>query len=309
MKSDERSNRSRELNGILLLDKPEGVTSNAALQVVKQLYKAHKAGHTGSLDPLATGLLPICFGSATKVSSFLLDADKEYLVTGQLGTSTDSGDADGLVLIENKPVKLEQSHLNNVLARFEGKIQQIPPMYSALKHKGRRLYELAREGIEVPREPRSVTIHSLSLEKIQGSKLTLKVNCSKGTYIRTLIEDIAQELGTIGHVTQLRRLGVGPFSKTQMVVMRKIEAAAADGMQALDSLLLPDDDALKDWPSIRLEEDLCKPFSQGQVIQVNSEWSETQVRVYSYDDVFIGMGKMNEKGELAPQRIFSQQYS
>ena len=309
MKSDERSNRSRELNGILLLDKPEGVTSNAALQVVKQLYKAHKAGHTGSLDPLATGLLPICFGSATKVSSFLLDADKEYLVTGQLGTSTDSGDADGLVLIENKPVKLEQSHLNNVLARFEGKIQQIPPMYSALKHKGRRLYELAREGIEVPREPRSVTIHSLCLEKIQGSKLTLKVNCSKGTYIRTLIEDIAQELGTIGHVTQLRRLGVGPFSKTQMVVMRKIEAAAADGMQALDSLLLPDDDALKDWPSIRLEEDLCKPFSQGQVIQVNSEWSEAQVRVYSYDDVFIGMGKMNEKGELAPQRIFSQQYS
>ena len=309
MKSDERSNRSRELNGILLLDKPEGVTSNAALQVVKQLYKAHKAGHTGSLDPLATGLLPICFGSATKVSSFLLDAYKEYLVTGQLGTSTDSGDADGLVLIENKPVKLEQSHLNNVLARFEGKIQQIPPMYSALKHKGRRLYELAREGIEVPREPRSVTIHSLCLEKIQGSKLTLKVNCSKGTYIRTLIEDIAQELGTIGHVTQLRRLGVGPFSKTQMVVMRKIEAAAADGVQALDSLLLPDDDALKDWPSIRLEEDLCKPFSQGQVIQVNSEWSETQVRVYSYDDVFIGMGKMNEKGELAPQRIFSQQYS
>ena len=309
MKSDERSNRSRELNGILLLDKPEGVTSNAALQVVKQLYKAHKAGHTGSLDPLATGLLPICFGSATKVSSFLLDADKEYLVTGQLGTSTDSGDADGLVLIENKPVKLEQSHLNNVLARFEGKIQQIPPMYSALKHKGRRLYELAREGIEVPREPRSVTIHSLSLEKIQGSKLTLKVNCSKGTYIRTLIEDIAQELGTIGHVTQLRRLGVGPFSKTQMVVMRKIEAAAADGMQALDSLLLPDDDALKDWHSIRLEEDICKPFSQGQVIQVNSECSETQVRVYSYDDVFIGMGKMNEKGELAPQRIFSQQYS
>ena len=182
-------------------------------------------------------------------------------------------------------------------------------MYSALKHKGRRLYELAREGIEVPREPRSVTIHSLCLEKIQGSKLTLKINCSKGTYIRTLIEDIAQELGTIGHVTQLRRLGVGPFSKTQMVVMRKIEAAAADGMQALDSLLLPDDDALKDWPSIRLEEDLCKPFSQGQVIQVNSEWSETQVRVYSYDDVFIGMGKMNEKGELAPQRIFSQQYS
>ena len=309
MKSDERSNRSRELNGILLLDKPEGVTSNAALQVVKQLYKAHKAGHTGSLDPLATGLLPICFGSATKVSSFLLDADKEYLVTGQLGTSTDSGDADGLILVENKPVKLEQSHLNNVLARFEGKIQQIPPMYSALKHKGRRLYELAREGIEVPREPRSVTIHSLCLEKIQGSKLTLKVNCSKGTYIRTLIEDIAQELGTIGHVTQLRRLGVGPFSKTQMVVMRKIEAAAADGMQAIDSLLLPVDDALKDWPSIRLEEDLCKPFSQGQVIQVNSEWSEAQVRVYSYDDVFIGMGKMNEKGELAPQRIFSQQYS
>ncbi len=309
MKTDERSNRSRELNGILLLDKPKGVTSNAALQVVKQLYKAHKAGHTGSLDPLATGLLPICFGSATKVSSFLLDADKEYLVTGQLGTSTDSGDADGLILIANKPVKLEQSHLNNVLARFEGEIQQIPPMYSALKHKGRRLYELAREGTEVPREPRTVTIQSLHLQKIQGSKLTLNVKCSKGTYIRTLIEDIAKELGTIGHVTQLRRLGVGLFNKTQMIAMGKIEAASADGMQALDSLLLPVDDALKDWPSIQLQEDLCKPFSQGQVIQVNSEWSETQVRVYSHDDVFIGMGKTNEKGELAPRRIFSQQYS
>ena len=260
MKTDERSNRSRELNGILLLDKPKGVTSNAALQVVKQLYKAHKAGHTGSLDPLATGLLPICFGSATKVSSFLLDADKEYLVTGQLGTSTDSGDADGLILIANKPVKLEQSHLNNVLARFEGEIQQIPPMYSALKHKGRRLYELAREGTEVPREPRTVTIQSLHLQKIQGSKLTLNVKCSKGTYIRTLIEDIAKELGTIGHVTQLRRLGVGLFNKTQMIAMGKIEAASADGMQALDSLLLPVDDALKDWPSIQLQEDLCKPL-------------------------------------------------
>jgi len=309
MKLDGRSNRSRELNGILLLDKPEGVTSNAALQIVKQFYKADKAGHTGSLDPLATGLLPICFGSATKVSSFLLDADKEYLVTGQLGTSTDSGDADGAILVTNKSVKLEQSHLKNVLASFEGEIQQIPPMYSALKHKGRRLYEFAREGIEVPREPRSVTIHSLHLQKIQGSKLTLKITCSKGTYIRTLIEDIAQELGTIGHVTQLRRLGVGPFDKTQMIVMGKIQATAANGMQALDSLLLPVDDALKDWPSIQLEEQLCKPFSQGQVVQINSERSKTQVRVYSHDDIFIGMGKMNGKGELAPRRIFSQQYT
>ena len=309
MKFDERRYRSRELNGILLLDKPDGVTSNTALQVVKRLYEADKAGHTGSLDPLATGLLPICFGSATKVSSFLLDSDKEYLVTGQLGTSTDSGDADGIVLIANKSVKLDQSHLKDVLSGFEGEIQQVPPMYSALKYKGRRLYELAREGVEVPREPRSVTIHSLHLQKVQGSKLTLKVTCSKGTYIRTLIEDIAQELGTIGHVTQLRRLGVGPFNKTQMIVMGKLEAAAADGMQALDSLLLPVDDALKDWPAVQLEEKMCKPFSHGQVVQVNSEWSKTQVRVYSHDDVFIGMGKTTEKGELAPRRIFSQQYS
>ena len=309
MKSDVRPYQLRELNGILLLDKPEGVTSNAALQVVKRLYGAEKAGHTGSLDPLATGLLPICFGSATKVSSFLLNADKDYLVTGQLGTSTDSGDADGAIVSTGKSVKFNQEHVKSVLTSLEGEIQQVPPMYSALKYKGRRLYELAREGTEVPRESRSVTIHSLHLQKMQASKLTLKVACSKGTYIRTLIEDIAQALGTIGHVTQLRRIAVGPFNKTQMIVMGKIEAAAADGMQALDSLLLPVDEALQGWPSVQLEEQLCKPFSQGQVIQVNSEWSKTQVRVYSHDDVFIGMGKMNENGELAPRRIFSQQYS
>ena len=305
MRPHVRRYQPRELHGILLLDKPEGVTSNAALQTVKRLYRATKAGHTGSLDPLATGLLPVCFGSATKVSSFLLDADKSYLVTGQLGASTDSGDADGTVTIVGEPVKLELEHVKRVLAGFEGKIEQIPPMYSALKYKGRRLYALAREGIEVPREPRQVTIHALQLQNIETTKLTLKVDCSKGTYIRTLIEDIAQALGTFGYVTQLRRLGVGPFNKDQMIAMDKIEANAEDGLQALDSLLLPVDYALQDWPSVRLENKLCKCFSQGQAVQIDSEYSETRIRVYSCDNVFIGMGEMREKGELVPRRIFT----
>jgi tRNA pseudouridine55 synthase len=305
MKSQARRYQPRELDGILLLDKPEGVTSNAALQAVKRLYRAAKAGHTGSLDPLATGLLPVCFGSATKVSSFLLDSDKSYLVTGQLGASTDSGDADGTFTVVDEPVKLELEHVKRVLTDFEGKIKQIPPMYSALKYKGRRLYELAREGIEVPREPRPVTIHALQLKNIETTKLTLRVDCSKGTYIRTLIEDIAQALGTVGYVTELRRLGVGPFNKNQMITMGKIEANAADGLEALDSLLLPVDYALQNWPSVRLEDKLCRSFSQGQAVQIDSEHSQIRIRVYSCDNVFIGMGEVREKGELVPRRIFT----
>ena len=305
MKSHVRHYQPRELHGILLLDKPKGVTSNAALQTVKRLYKATKAGHTGSLDPLATGLLPVCFGSATKISSFLLDADKSYLVTGQLGASTDSGDADGKVTIVKESVKLELENVKRVLASFEGEIEQIPPMYSALKYKGRRLYELARKGINVPREPRHVTIHALQLQSIETTQLRLKVDCSKGTYIRTLIEDIAQALGTVGHVTQLRRLGVGPFNKDQMIAMDEIEAHAADGLQVLDSLLLPIDYALQDWPSIQIEKKLCRCFSQGQSVQIDSEHSQTRIRVYSCDNVFIGMGEVREKGELVPRRIFT----
>jgi tRNA pseudouridine55 synthase len=224
----------RTVNGILLLDKPAGLTSNAALQAVKRLYRARKAGHTGSLDPLATGLLPICFGEATKISGFLLDADKHYRVQCRLGVRTNTGDAEGEVL-EQRPVEgITEAALRKVIEGFIGDIEQIPPMYSALKHKGERLYNLARQGVEVEREARTVTIHALELLDFGGDTAELRVHCSKGTYVRTLVEDIGALLGCGAHVSGLRRLGVGPFDGSVMHDMDALEALASEGYPALD---------------------------------------------------------------------------
>src|SRR5690606_13644483 len=230
----------RPVDGILLLDKPAGLSSNAALQKVRYLLRAKKGGHTGSLDPLATGMLPICFGEATKVSGFLLDADKHYRVTCRLGVRTDSADADGAV-VETAPVPaLDAGRVNEVLARFHGDIQQVPPMYSALKYQGRRLYELARAGESVERAARTVTLHALVLDGMTADSLTLDVRCSKGTYVRTLVEDVAAALGTLAHVVALRRLGVGPYEGQAMVTLAELEARRAQaGNDALDALLLP----------------------------------------------------------------------
>ncbi|MGB1580547.1 MAG: tRNA pseudouridine(55) synthase TruB, partial [Nevskiales bacterium] len=229
-----RRARGRNISGILLLDKPIGRSSNAALQEVKRLFDARKAGHTGSLDPLATGLLPICFGHATKLSGYLLDADKAYWVKARLGERTDTADAEGEV-IERLPVPdLSSRSVLDVLGSFLGEQEQLPPMYSALKHEGKRLYELARAGEEVERKKRRINIYDLQLLSAQADELVMSVRCSKGTYIRTLVEDIAQALGTVGHVAALRHTAVGAFTGEQMIDLPNLHALAEAGVDALD---------------------------------------------------------------------------
>jgi tRNA pseudouridine55 synthase len=298
-----RHSNQRRVNGILLLDKPSGLTSNAALQAVKKLYRARKAGHTGSLDPLATGLLPICFGEATKVSGFLLDADKDYRVTCRFGERTTTGDAEG-ELLEQRPVEdLTEDRLNEVLQGFLGEIEQIPPMYSALKHKGERLYKLAREGVEVEREPRRVTIHALELLTLASPLAEIRVHCSKGTYVRTLVEDIGEVLGCGAHVAGLRRLGVGPFDDTQLVDMETLRAVAGEGEQALDKLLLPLESGLAQWPDVRLSGDAAFYLRQGQPVLVPKAPTAGLVRLYEGENRFLGVGEILDDGRVAPRRL------
>jgi len=298
-----RHSNLRRVNGILLLDKPAGMTSNAALQAVKRLYRARKAGHTGSLDPLATGLLPLCFGEATKISGFLLDADKRYRVTCRLGERTTTGDAEGEVL-ERRPLDgITMADLQQVVASFVGEIEQVPPMYSAVKHKGERLYKLARQGVEVEREARRVTIHSLQAGDFRPPDFDIEVHCSKGTYVRTLAEDIGEVLGCGAHVTALRRLGVGPFDDSQLVDMDTLEARAAEGMAALDQLLLPMERGLVQWPGVRLSGDAAFYLRQGQPVLVPQAPTEGWVRLYEGESRFLGMGEILDDGRVAPRRL------
>ena len=293
----------RRVNGILLLDKPAGLTSNAALQAVKKLYAARKAGHTGSLDPLATGLLPLCFGEATKVSGFLLDADKHYQVTCKFGEQTTTGDAEGEI-IESRPLDgLNEKQLRKVLEGFRGDIEQIPPMYSALKHKGERLYKLARQGVEVEREPRQVTIYELELVNFQSPVAQLRVHCTKGTYVRTLVEDIGEQLGCGAHVTGLRRNGVGPFDDSNMIDMEGLETVAKEGHHALDQLLLPMESGLTQWPGVRLTGDAAFYLRQGQPVLVPKAPTTGWVRLYEGESRFLGMGEILDDGRVAPRRL------
>jgi tRNA pseudouridine55 synthase len=298
-----RHSNQRRVNGILLLDKPSGLTSNAALQAVKKLYRARKAGHTGSLDPLATGLLPICFGEATKVSGFLLDADKDYRVTCKFGERTTTGDAEGEVL-EQRPVEgLSEDRLREVMQGFLGDIEQIPPMYSALKHTGERLYKLAREGVEVEREPRQVTIHALELLTLTPPLAEIRVHCSKGTYVRTLVEDIGEALGCGAYVSGLRRLGVGPFDDSQMIDMEGLQAVAGESEHALDQLLLPLESGLAQWPDVRLSSDAAFYLRQGQPVLVPKAPTAGLVRLYEGESRFLGVGEILDDGRVAPRRL------
>jgi tRNA pseudouridine55 synthase len=295
----------RDVDGVLLLDKPSGWTSNFALQRVKRLFAARKAGHTGSLDPLASGLLPLCLGEATKISAFLLDADKHYVVTGRLGVKTDTGDADGNVIARAAVPRLDRAVLLPILARMHGAIDQVPPMHSALKHEGRRLYELARAGVEVERAPRRVHIHALELLSVDGADVTLDLRCSKGTYVRTLIEDIAESLGSHGHVTALRRLGVGPYTHAGMVTVSDLEALAERGTAALDASLLPMDSAAAQWPALKLGADSAYYLLNGQAVLVPRAPSGGWVRLYTEDERFLGMGCIGDDGRVAPKRLIA----
>ena len=288
----------------MLLDKPCGLTSNAALQQVKRLFSARKAGHTGSLDPLASGMLPLCFGQATKLSAYLLDADKSYRVTARFGARTDTADADGEIVERSDVTTVERETLVAAIAGLRGAIMQVPPMYSALKKDGKRLYELAREGVEVERQARPVTIHEFELESFDPVEPVLRVRCSKGTYVRTLVEDVAAAAGTLGHVAALRRLSVGPFPEAGLVTMDELVAAADAGPAALEPFLRPIDEAIADWPAIELNGDQAYYLLRGNPVHACGAAEPGLVRVYGDGGLFLGVGEVLRDGRLAPKRLF-----
>lgn len=296
----------KKIDGIFLLDKPLQMTSNGALQRVKRLFGARKAGHTGSLDPLATGMLPICFGEATKFSQYLLESDKSYHVTIQLGVKTRTGDAEGDV-IATKPVRdFSLDELQSVLNRFKGDIQQIPPMFSALKHQGKPLYELARRGIDIPREPRTVRIHELQLLDCKNDFLRLAIVCSKGTYVRTLAEDIGEELGCGAHVSALHRPYVLPYSQTKMVTLSELESLRDEqGIDALMKYLLPIESSVKDLPAVTLSTSAAFYLRTGQPVMVPRMPSHGFIRLLAANGQFFGVGEMMDDGRIAPRRLVS----
>ena len=295
--------KGRNVIGILLLDKPVGLTSNAALQRVKSLYRAKKAGHTGSLDKAASGLLPLCFGEATKFSGFLLNADKHYRTIFQLGIQTSTGDTEGEVVYRGALQKFTRKRIEAALAGFQGTVMQIPPMFSALKHKGQRLYKLAHQGLEVDREPREITVHSITLLDYRDDELELEILCSKGTYIRTLAEDIGKELGCGAHVKSLRRIGVGPYSDENMLALAELETIAETGLSGLDAELLGIDSVLQDMPSIHLVESVAFYLCQGQPVMVPKAPTHGMLRIYTEDKRFLGVGEVLEDGRVAPKRL------
>lgn len=293
----------RAVHGVLILDKPRGFSSNAALQKVRWLLNAEKAGHTGSLDPLATGVLPLCFGEATKFSQYLLDADKGYETLMQLGVTTSTGDAEGEVL-ERREVAVTREDIEALLPRFRGDIQQVPPMYSALKKDGQPLYKLARAGEVVEREARSVTISRLELLAFENGQARLSVSCSKGTYIRTLVEDLGQLLGCGAHVAELRRTQAGPFTLAQAVSLEELEKAHAEGgAEALDRFLLPVDCGLQDWPVVQLTEHSAYYWLHGQPVRAPGAPAQGLMRVEDHEGRFIGIGEASDDGRVAPRRL------
>lgn len=301
-----RKSRGRSITGILLLNKPLEMSSNKALQIVKRLFNANKAGHTGSLDPLATGMLPICLGEATKVSQYLLEADKVYQVSFQLGQRTATGDAEGDV-IETKPFEsITEKNVTSVIPQFLGDQTQIPPMYSALKHDGQRLYDLARKGIEVERKPRHIHISDIELLSFEKGVVELKVACTKGTYIRTLAEDVANALNTVAYVTKLHRIEVGSFHGFPMVTLDEIEQLAEEGELQLDKKLLPVDVGIMDIPELRLNDDLAYYMCLGQPIQVPKAPTSGLVRLYDAKR-FLGIGEIKSDGLVAPKRLMNTQ--
>ena len=296
----------RTLHGVLLLDKPLGWTSNDALQKAKGILRAEKGGHTGTLDPLATGLLPLCFGAATKFSQASLDADKRYRATLRLGQRTSTGDGEGAV-IDERPVQLDRAAVEAACARFTGPIEQIPPMHSALKHEGRALYDYARAGIEIERAPRKVTIHAIDIVHWQDAELVIDVSCSKGTYIRTLAEDIGQELGCGAHLSALRRTGSGALAVEQAITL---EALQALNEAERDALLLPPDVLVAGWPAVHLPDDEAGRFLTGLRRRVTLA-DAPAVRVYRRPPeppdsprAFLGTAHITA-GELIADRLLS----
>ncbi|MDL2190757.1 tRNA pseudouridine(55) synthase TruB [Cobetia sp. LC6] len=299
-----RRRRGLPIDGVLLLDKPKGMSSNYALQKARRLYQAQKAGHTGTLDPMATGLLPVCFGEATKFSSHLLEADKVYRARIKFGQVTDTGDAEGTVTREREIPEIAQAELDAVLDRFRGEIDQVPPMYSALKHQGRPLYELARQGVEIERAVRRVTIYNMSLLARHSDGIEIEVAVSKGTYIRSLAEDIGEALGCGAHLTALRRLKTGPFTGDAMLDFERLEALA--DQQAREGVLLPVDILLDHLPRLDITAEMARMILRGQQAETTTGSLEVDslARVYQ-DQQLLGLVRIAAEGVIAPRRLLS----
>lgn len=307
--------RGRDIHGVLLLDKPQGLSSNDALQKVKRLYNANRAGHTGALDPLATGMLPICLGEATKFSQFLLDSDKRYRVIAKLGQRTDTSDADGQI-VQERPVNFTQAQLDAALDSFRGDIKQVPSMYSALKYQGKKLYEYARQGIEVPREARSITVYELQFIRWEGDELELEIHCSKGTYIRTITDDLGELLGCGAHVIYLRRLQVATYPIERMVTLEQLNALLEQAQaqeiapgELLDPLLMPMDSPVENYPEVNLLPIVAGYVKQGQPVQVAGAPASGMVRMTEGEErKFIGVGDIADDGRVAPRRLVVEHF-
>jgi tRNA pseudouridine55 synthase len=315
-----RRRKGRSINGILLLNKAHGISSNFALQQVKRLYQAAKAGHTGALDPIATGMLPICLGEATKFSHFLLNSDKGYRVVAKLGQRMDTSDSTGEI-IETKPVEVTQKQLMKALDKFRGEISQVPTMFSALKHNGQPLYKLARQGIEVEREARQIHIYSLELIRFEKDEVELNIECSKGTYIRTIVDDLGQLLGCGAHVTELDRTFVADYPTEKMISFDELEKIQINYLQGkenskenreklpqdffdeLDTYLLPMDSPILDFQQATLDDDSCNYFCNGNPVVYSGLNPDELVRVYDSQQIFLGIAEINHDGMLAPRRL------
>lgn len=313
-----RKRRGRDVHGVIVLDKPPRISSSDAVQSVKRLFGARKVGHTGSLDPLATGVLPLCLGEATKFSQYLLDSDKRYVAKLRLGVATDSGDADGKIVAERAVVDVTRAHLEAALNSFRGDFEQVPSMFSAVKHQGKPLYKLARQGIAVERQARPVTVYANDIMDFQGHEVTLSIHCSKGTYVRNIAHDLGEALGCGAHVCELRRTGAGPYTEADLVTMGQLESLRAEG-RSLDGLLRPVATTVGQWPPVQLADAPAFYLKQGQPVFVPHAPTRGWVRLYELgnarmaatarlagegaDGVFLGVGEILEDGRVAPRRL------
>jgi tRNA pseudouridine55 synthase len=299
----QRRNKGRKVNGIVLLDKAGGLSSNAALQEVKRLFEAQKAGHTGSLDPLATGVLPLCLGEATKISQFLLDSDKAYRARLKLGVRTDSGDSEGVVISTGDYSTISTKQIESALSQFEGEIEQTPPMHSAIKVGGVPLYKMARKGIEIERKSRKVRISRIELLQHEGDELEIEVFCSKGTYIRTIADDLGELLGCGAHIIALRRIQAGKFGEQQCISIEELQRIkVTEGLAGIDECLVAMDEAVGDLPEVRLPSITADCVKHGQAVLVRHLPAEGLVRLYDEEE-FIGIGAIDDDGKVAPRRL------
>ena len=299
-----RYKKGRDINGVVLLDKASGGSSNAVLQQVKRLFGANKAGHTGSLDPLASGLLPICLGQATKVAQFLLDDDKRYFVRAKLGQISSTGDSEGKIVNFGSTQGINESSIRSVLLQFIGNVNQVPPMYSALKRNGTPLYKLARKGIEIERSPRPVIIHEINFLDLEDEVLSLDVFCSKGTYIRTLVEDIGKSLGCGGHVVELRRTGFAHLDLSGSKTYEQLSKLKEQNLESLDSVILGADEMIPNLESVYLDSEQTRDIRLGKKIEYLGFSNPQKLKLYDHNEQFIGIGESNLMSEILPKRLF-----